>query len=176
MTILFFQRSSPSGKRARPGLPRDCEPRSWRPASDGPPQAGPFLAENLVWFAFDRLGLFATRDFEELTLWREGRLLHRLIATPRWSRFPFMAAADLQLGALWTAPEIRRTGVARAAVAETLRRNARPGRRFWYLADEENQASIRLARACGFRLEGKGQRTRPFGVPLLGAFRMASDG
>ena len=172
MTILFFRWAPPARRRRGPDLPSNCEVRIWRPAADGWPASGPFLGENLIWFAFDRLGLFASREFEELTIWRGGRLLHRQIVTPRWLRFPFMAADDVQIGALWTAPEVRRTGFAAAAVAESLRRHARPGRSFWYLVDEENPASIHLAKACGFRLEGKGRRTSPLGVAIIGRFEL----
>jgi GNAT superfamily N-acetyltransferase len=146
--------------------------RSWRPAHDGPPPLGPHVAENLAWFAFDRLGRFSSHAFEELSVWRGGRLLHRLIVTPRWFRFPFMAADDLQVGALWTAPEARRLGLARAAMREALRRHT--GRSFWYVVDDANAASIGLAEGCGYRMAGAGRRTRPLGVPGLGQFRMES--
>jgi GNAT superfamily N-acetyltransferase len=126
----------------------------------------------MAWYAFDHLGLFASDAFEELALWRNGRLLHRLLVTPRWFRFPFMADADLQIGSLWTAPEARRLGLARAAIAEAHRRNAAPGRCFWYLVDDENRASIRLAEACGYRMVGVGRRTRRLGVRALGQFLM----
>jgi hypothetical protein len=147
---------------------------SWRPAEDGPPPVGPNVAENLAWFAFDRLGLFASRDFEELTVWRDRRLLHRLIVTPRWARFPFMAEGDLQLGAIWTAAEARRAGLAANTMLEAHRRHAAPGRRFWYLADDKNPASTALAEACGYRLVGTGVRTRPFGLRAAGRFVMLS--
>ena len=156
-------------------LPKGCEFRHWRPAEEGPPPPGPHIGENRVWFAFDRLGLFASRAFEELSIWRGEQVLHRLVVTPRWLRFPFMAPGDLQIGALWTAPEARRIGLAAAAICEAHRRNARPGRCFWYLVDGENPASIGLAEACGYRLVGTGQRTRPLGVAALGQFRMTAS-
>ncbi len=92
--------------------------------------------------------------------------------TPRWFRFPFMALGDLQIGALWTEPDARRLGLARAAIAEAHRRHAAPGRCFWYVVDDGNPASISLAEACGYRLVGAGRRTRPLGVSGLGRFRM----
>jgi RimJ/RimL family protein N-acetyltransferase len=147
---------------------------SWGPARDGVPRSAAHLVENIAWFAFDRLGFFASREFEELTVRRDGRLLHRLIVTPRWRRFPFMAEGDLQLGAIWTAPEARRTGLAAMTIREAHRRHAAPGRRFWYLADDGNPASIGLAEACGYRLVGAGVRTRPLGARSLGRFVMQS--
>lgn len=170
LTIRFYRRAA-DGADA-PAWPEGCALVGWRPALDGLPPPGPHCAENLAWFAFDRLGLFAGRDFEALSVVRDGRLLHRLIVTPRWFRFPFMAEGDLQIGALWTAPEARRLGLARAAIAEAHRRHAASGRRFWYVVDGDNAASIGLAEACGYRLAGEGRRTRPLGVRGLGQFRM----
>jgi ribosomal protein S18 acetylase RimI-like enzyme len=171
LTIRFYRRAGDSAEA--PVWPQGCALRSWRPAQDGLP-SGPPLAENLAWFAFDRLGLFASREFETLSVVRDGRLLHRLIVTPRWFRFPFMAEGDLQIGGLWTAPEARRLGLARAAIAEAHRRHAAPGRRFWYVVDDGNAASIGLAESCGYHLAGAGRRTRPLGVQGLGQFRMDS--
>lgn len=172
MTIRFYRRDGGSPAPDAIGLPKGCELRSWRPAKDGLPPPGPNAGENRVWFALDRLGLLASHAFEELSIWRDGTMLHRLIVTPRWFRFPFMAPGDLQVGALWTAPEVRRVGLATAAILEAHRRNAAPGRCFWYLVDGENPASIGLAEACGYHLVGLGRRTRPLGVAPLGQFQL----
>jgi RimJ/RimL family protein N-acetyltransferase len=170
--IRFYRRAAEALDDGAPGWPGQCELRTWRPACDGFPRWTPDAAENLAWFAFDRLGLFASREFEAMSVWRDGRLLHRMIVTPRWLRFPFMAEDDLQVGAIWTSPEARRLGLARAAIHEAHRRHAAPGRWFWYVADDENAASIALAEACGYRLAGEGRRTRPLGVRGLGRFRL----
>jgi GNAT superfamily N-acetyltransferase len=174
VTIRFYRRPGEAPVAEAHGLPPGCAFESWRPARDGLPRSGPDVAEELAWFAFDRLRLFASRDFEALSVSRDGRLLHRLIVTPRWFRFPFMARDDLQIGALWTAPQARRLGLARAAIAEAHRRHDAPGRSFWYVVDDGNAASIALAEACGYRLAGAGRRTRPLGVRCLGRFRMDS--
>ncbi len=171
MSIRFYVRTGPAPPVAA-NLPADGEVKIWRPASDGPPHPGPGALENLAWLAIHRLGLFASDEFEEITIRRGGRRLHRLVVTPRWVRFPFMAPGDLQIGALWTAPEARRSGLARAAIAEAHGRHARVGRSIWYLADEANAASVALADACGYRLAGAGRRTRPLGFAAFGQFRL----
>lgn len=172
VTILFYRRAGDATEAPR--WPDGCELRCWRPASDGFPPPGPSVSENLAWFAFDRLGLFAFHGFEELSVWRQGLFLHRLIVTPRWFRFPFMAEDDLQIGALWTAPETRHCGLAKAAIHEAHWRHAAAGRSFWYVVDGGNTASIALAEACGYRLAGAGRRTRPLGVRGLGQFLIDS--
>ncbi len=174
VTIRFYRREGRSPAQDTLGLPQGCEFKSWRPGEGGLPPGGPHRGENLIWFAFDRLGVFACGAFEELTVWRGGLLLHRLIVTPRWRRFPFMGPDDLQIGGLWTAPESRRIGLATAAIAEAHRRHAASGRRFWFLVDDDNVASIGLAETTGYRLVGTGGRTRPLGVSALGRFRMDS--
>lgn len=99
-------------------------------------------------------------------------MLHRLVVTPRWYRFPFMEIDDLQIGAVWTRPEARGQGLARAAIAEAHRLFGEGPRRFWYVVDAGNSASISLIESCGYRLVGTGLRMRPFGVALLGRFRL----
>ena len=173
MSIRFYVRTG-SAPSVVAEMPPGYELKIWRPESDGSPRAGPGALENLAWLAIHRLGLFASDEFEEITVWRGGRRLHRLVVTPRWLRFPFMAPGDLQVGALWTAPEARRSGLARAAIAEACRRHGRAGRSIWYLADEANAASVALAEACGYRLAGAGRRTRPFGLSAFGHFRLES--
>ena len=173
MSIRFYVRTG-SAPSVAANLPPGCELKIWRPESDGAPRPGPGALENLVWLAIHRLGLFASAEFEEITVWRGGRRLHRLVVTPRWLRFPFMAPGDLQVGALWTAPEARRSGLARASIAEAHQRHARAGRSIWYLADEANAASVALAEACGYRLAGAGRRTRPLGLSAFGQFRLES--
>jgi RimJ/RimL family protein N-acetyltransferase len=170
--IRFYRRAAETPDKGAPAFPEGCELKTWRPACDGFPPWVPDAAENLAWFAFDRLGLFASREFEAMSVWRDGRLVHRMIVTPRWLRFPFMDQDDLQVGAIWTAPEARRLGLARAAIAEAHRRHAAPGRWFWYVADDENAASIALAEACGYQLAGEGRRTKPLGLRGLGQFRI----
>ncbi len=120
----------------------------------------------------DRVGLFAQHDFTELSLWHEGRLVHRLVVTPRWYRFPFMAAADLQIGGLWTASDMRRCGLARAMVVEACRCFGADATRLWFVVAADNQASIRLAEACGFAMFGCGRRTQSFGLHMAGRFRI----
>jgi GNAT superfamily N-acetyltransferase len=169
--IRFFCRDGGAPVPPSLVLPAGCALRIWRPDADGLPPARHCIAENMAWFAFDRLGLFARNDFAELSVWEERRMLHRLIVTPRWFRFPFMAAGDLQIGALWTAPHARRRGLARAAIAAAHRRFSACNR-FWYVTDDANAASVRLALACFYAPIGTGKRTRPLGLAALGRFRI----
>jgi len=171
LTVLFY-RWAGDASPPRTEKPNGVTVRVWRPSEQGlPPPGSRGRASNWVWWAFEALGLFAEPGFTELTLWRDGRRLHRQIATPRWCRFPFMGRGDLQLGDLRTEPEARGQGLARAAIAEALRL-ARHADQVWYLVDARNAASVRLAESAGFQLHGVGRRTRPLGLHAAGRFRL----
>lgn len=167
MSILFYSRLTEDAPTTPIALPEGLTARIWRPAEQGPPPPGSRQPANWVWWAFDQLTIFARPDFAELTLWRGENLLHRLIITPRWFRFPFMDRADLQLGDLWTRPDARGQGLASLGV-ELARRMADPSDRLWYLVEADNAASIRLAARAGYRLTGVGRRSKG----LSGRFRL----
>jgi len=166
--MLFYARA-PAAAPFDAQPPVDIGIRHWRPAIDGPPRRAPMRGRNMCWWGMDRLGLFETHQFTEISLWRWGRMLHRLVLTPRWRRFPFMAPGDLQIGDLWTAPAAQRRGLARAAIAEAHRLAGNAGR-LWYVVDADNAASIALIESCGYRCVGTGRRTRPLGLALAGRF------
>ncbi len=174
MRYLFYRWDG--GEAPSASLPEDLSVSMWRPAADGLPHGESRSGHNLLWWAIDRLGGFASHDFTEITIARNGHPIHQLIVTPKWYRFPDMAAADLQLGGLWTEPRARGQGLARAAVAEVHRRFAGRFGRMWYIVERNNAASIRMIEACGYRLVGEGVRTRPLGIGLLGRFRITRSG
>ena len=142
----------------------------WRPATDGPPPRGSRNIANYFWWLLETSGGFASHDFTELRIEEGGSTIHRLIVSPRWYRFPFMAEGDLQIGDVWTLPSARRRQLARAAISEAHHRFARDGARFWIVASADNAISGALARSCGYRLAAVGRRTRRFGVALFGQF------
>lgn len=166
MSVNFFLNAG--GGVDGPPTPEGVDVRVWRPREQPSP---PLSRQAAVWLQH-RLGLFADDRFAELGLWRGDELLHRLIVTPRWYRFQFMADGDLQLGRLWTNPAHRRKGLALAAINEAHRLFGGPGQRFWYVADARNLASAALAHAAGYDLVGSGRRTHPAGIRLLGRFTM----
>jgi len=169
VTVHFYRRA-PGAHSPRPDLPPDLAIGCWRPEVDGFPKRGSRSVTNLFWWALAASGSLSRRGFCELTIRRQGRLLHRLVVTPRWYRFPFMAARDLQIGSVWTAPAARQQGLARVVIAEAHRRFAGEPVAFWYVTDATNSASAALARACGYELVAVGRRTRRFGSRLFGQF------
>jgi len=175
MTILFYRREMEGTDSVRTELPRDLQLRIWKPAEDGLPQWEMCSARRLAFWLQNEFGCFASKDFAELSIWRERRIIHRLIVTPRWFRFPFMREDDLQVGDVWTLPEERGKGLARAAVAHAHFLFGSPARRFWYVTAADNDASVRLAEASDYRLVGTGRRTRPLGLSPFGRFHLDVD-
>jgi len=171
MSVLFYRRE-PSGATPPAPLPPGVMIRIWRPAEDGAPPRGSRRPQNLVWWGWDLVGVFPQRRFAEISLWREGRLVHRLILTPRWYRFPFMAPQDLQVGDLWTHPDFRGRGLAHVAIDRAHREAAGCAGQLWYLVEADNVASVRLIKSCGYRLVGAGRRVNPLGIGALGQFHL----
>jgi RimJ/RimL family protein N-acetyltransferase len=170
VSLLFFR--LPAGREPISDnlLPADCQMSFWQPALQGLPPTQFRTPGNLVWWGFDKARLFASRDFTLIAIHRGETLLHRLIVTPKWYRFPDMAPRDLQLGDLWTLPEARGQGLARAAVIAACRRFAGRADAMWYIVGEDNEGSRKLIEHCGFDLYGVGRRTAPARVHAFGRF------
>jgi GNAT superfamily N-acetyltransferase len=168
--VNFFQYDTKAAAAPVSELSPDLQIRCWQPDRQGLPPRGSRRFSNYLWWLLTRTGAFARPDFTEIRIERAGRLLHRLIVTPRWYRFPFMPAGDLQVGDLWTLPEARRQGLAQVAVAEAHRRFGDNDAKFWYVADADNAASTALATSCGYRRIATGRRTRRFGTRVLGQY------
>lgn len=152
-------------------LPPGCTIEMWRPSTQGRKPAGFPAFPYGVWALFHSMRVFDTSDYR-IALIRdaEGAVIHRSHVFPRWFRHPFMESRDLQVGDTFTEPEHRNKGLAEAALRFIVQ--ALDGRTLWYVVDHENASSIRVAEKVGFRLVGRGERTKRLGIRLLGAFRM----
>lgn len=142
-------------------------PLRWRPVDDAP-------VRYVVWWLLHLLRVFGNRDYAVLVISHGARAVHRSAVFPRWLRSPFMAPGDLQVGDTWTDPDHRGRGLAALALQCIVAQMQAPARRFWYLVEEENEASIRAVRRAGFTLVGRGERQPRFGVGALGAYRLLS--
>ena len=103
----------------------------------------------------------------------DGRIVHRSIVTPRYFRFPFMKTKDLQIGDVWTDPDQRGKGLALFAIRKILVACGSADRFFWYLVEQENLSSIRVAEKAGLELGGRGAKRSRFGIALLGYYYIA---
>lgn len=138
----------------------------------------PALPDSRVRFRFlfrwvlHRLHVFAGDGCGALLVRDSTRLVHYSGFTPRFWRFPFLADGDLQIGHTWTDPAYRGEGIALFALQTVVRLERKPGRRFWYVVEDVNLASIRVAEKAGFALAGEGTWIKPWGLQLPGSFVM----
>jgi RimJ/RimL family protein N-acetyltransferase len=151
-------------------LGSDYDVELWRPALHS--LVAPDCHGNafVVWTVMHYSHLFANRDYGVLLIHHKGQLVHHSGIFPRYFRFPFMAKDDLQIGDTWTASEYRGKGLATFAVQYTVQWLKKPGRRFWYVTETNNLASIRVIEKSGFVKVGEGSRIKRYRLSVLGAF------
>lgn len=171
MRYLFFNRPL-CGTAGSPEAPAGLTLECWHPTLTCPVPPGLASLPFLLWTGFHYLGLFATRDYGVVLLRLDGRLVHRTCVLPAYFRVPFMGRRDLQAAGIWTAEDQRGRGLGLLALQEVLRHWEHPDRVLWYMAHEENQASLRLAEKAGFRHCGRGARMKRFGLGLLASYRI----
>lgn len=167
---FYVYRAGPS---AAPLVPPDgIQWDVWRPSPLSVPPRAIRSTVNWIWWGFHNLRLFRNRDFAIVMLRRGDRVVHASTIMPRYFRFPFMADADLQIGATWTEPAERGRGLAGFAIDVALQTCHRPGRVFWYVVEDSNVASIRVIEKKNFTLAGRGRRLPRAGLRVLGYFAM----
>ncbi|HKD66101.1 MAG TPA: GNAT family N-acetyltransferase [Candidatus Binataceae bacterium] len=105
-------------------------------------------------------GVFPSPESGAMVLYDGPRLVHYSAFTPRYWRFPFLAGGDLQVGDTWTEPSYRGRGLAKFGLRALLVQTAKPGRRIWYVVQDINRASVKVAEDCGFQLAGTGGRIK----------------
>lgn len=130
--------------------------RFWQPGWLRLRPPGQSLPVALVWWLFDRLGVFAGREYGVMVLEQEGRFVHRSSVFPAFFRFAFVRPGELQIGDTYTVPSARGQGLALMAIQAILGRF--PGRTFWYVTEEDNEASIRVIEKAGFSCVGTGRK------------------
>lgn len=170
---LFFATSRPPTHKKPDDLPDPYTAEFWSPHGVA------ILPDGLNWIpfavwsvVFHHGRVFRNRDYQLLLIRKGGKLVHRSCIFPGYFRFPFMADGDLQVGDTWTDPAERGRGLAVWALTMAIRRLATDGKTVWYICDQDNSASVRVARKVGMKLVGRGVRGRQFGVKLLGKFEI----
>lgn len=144
----------------------------WRPISKSVVPDGVLMMPFAVWWVMHYLHIFANRDYSLFLIYDSKAIVHRSVITPRYFRFPFMAREDLQIGDTWTMPEYRGKGLATFAIQKIVELHKKPGRRFWYVVEEDNIPSIRAVEKTGFVKYGVGVRKKRMGMALFGFFEI----
>ena len=92
-----------------------------------------------------------------------GNMFRAQVFGPSW-RFPFMSESELQIGNVYTHPDHRGAGIAHLGIRyllDTLGEHA-----IWYLTEERNRASVRLAQSLGLIVVGSGYRSTRFPIDV----------
>jgi GNAT superfamily N-acetyltransferase len=107
-------------------------------------------------------GTFPSGDSGAAVIYSGTLLVHYSAFTPRYFRFPFLNARDVQVGDTWTQPLHRGRGLAKQALRHLVVLLSQPERSIWYVVEEINQASVKVAEGCRFQLAGIGRRVKRF--------------
>lgn len=161
-----------------PSIVEDCRiTRWWHPTLGQPFFTRPFDAKLAPYTLMRWLGFFSGPEYGAVFIGKAGQIPdHVSYIFPRFARFPFMGRRDLQIGATFTRPEARGQDLALRAIRDVIARFATPGRRFWYVSDVDNGASIAVIRKAGFSLVGTGRKCPRFGVMALGYYAVENEG
>jgi RimJ/RimL family protein N-acetyltransferase len=99
-----------------------------------------------------------------------NKIIHRSTVSPGYFRFPFMQRNDLIINNIWTSPEYRGKKLAPFAIRKIAELFRLPGRVFWYVVNEDNRSSIKVAEEAGFLRLGEGIRQRRTGVQMFAKY------
>jgi RimJ/RimL family protein N-acetyltransferase len=169
--VLFFEGSPELAPTPSP-LASGYESLFWRPSLHRICPPGCSLYPFLIWWLMHLLWLFRNREYGVFLIRNGSQWVHRSVVTPGFFRFPFMDVGDLQVGDVWTAESERGRGLASFALLSILNADRHRQRSYWYLVDESNLASIRVAERANFRRTALGTRTSRCGVRFFGAYRI----
>lgn len=172
--IIFLAHESQETTNPEP-LPDEYETAFWRPSFTQRCPPGVHGSSFIVWWLFHIARVFANQDYGVLLVRRNGHVVHRSTVTPPYFRFPFMQRDDLQVGDTWTQEEERGKGLATWALRSIVAAEPQTVRRYWYLTEEINHPSLKVAARAGFRKIGTGVRTSRFGLRILGSYQLREE-
>jgi lipopolysaccharide/colanic/teichoic acid biosynthesis glycosyltransferase/RimJ/RimL family protein N-acetyltransferase len=176
MTTSFYVLRPDTHRTAPDALGADYTCVLWRPAPWRLVPRGVPLIPFVVWWLMHYARGFRNRGYGLCLIYGRGELVHRSGVFPGYLRFPFMGAADLQIGDTWTHADHRNQGLATYAVRTITSAWSQPDRTFWYLVDTANPASARVVEKLGFERVGFGTKHPRFGMGVLGAYEIDSTG
>jgi RimJ/RimL family protein N-acetyltransferase len=154
-------------------LPASYRSRAWRPSPLCPTPPGPFAPRLVFWYAMHALHGFHNRDYGALLIEQNGHAVHRSLVFPPYFAFPFMDQVDLQIGLTFTEPTHRGQHLAAIAIRAAVTAFDAAGRTFWYVAEAENEPSIRAAKRAGLSPFGLLEKRPRFGLGTLGSYHLA---
>ncbi len=128
--------------RAAVTLPNGYSCEMWRPELLRlVPKGLPFFPF-AVWWILHMMHVFANRAYGVFVIRHDNRIVHRSVITPRYFRFPFMGAVDLQVGDTWTDPAERGKGLATIALERVVSMQSSCRSTCWYVVEPDNISTL----------------------------------
>ena len=124
-----------------------------------------------VWWLMHHARVFRNRDFHVVMMKHGDKVVHYSLVSPDYYRFPFMADRDLTVGDSWTDPAHRGKGLYTYVLKRVAAKFHRPGRKIWTIHAEGNEGSRKSFTRAGYQYVGDVERTKRFGLRLLGQYR-----
>jgi len=147
----------------------------WSPLLTEPRPSGSKDMVYLIYSAINALALFPNQHYGAIVIRdANGTLCHTSMVVPPSPRFPFMGQDDVQIGATWTSPVMRGSGLATRALLEAARLYANGRRSLWYLCEATNLASQKVAENAGFACIGRGRKKPRLGLRALGFYSVTA--
>lgn len=172
--LVFSSDGAPSAPLGEP--PSGYRFETWTPALRRVRPRGLPLVPFAFWWGLHQLSLFGNRDYAMVLGWRGDSLVHYLAIVPGYFRFPFVGPNDLQIAVVWTDPDHRGKRLAPFAIDMAMRFRGAAGRRFWYMAAEDNVASLKTARRAGMERAGRAVRPDRPGLGRLRPYEFRPEG
>jgi ribosomal protein S18 acetylase RimI-like enzyme len=120
--------------------------------------------------------VFRNRDFAAILIKDDSRIVSQLVLFPSYYAFPYMHENDVQIGYVATDAKYRGRGLAKRAVSHALALRQKTGGRVFYIADEQNAASLSVAEPLGFTRMGVATHRRlPFLPRGLGRYELIAS-
>ena len=124
----------------------------------------------ILWGIFSFIWSLQRKPYEVHILYKDSQVVHYSVVLPKCYKFPFMNKKDIEIGPCWTHPDYRGKGIYPKMLNVICNRFAKNKENAWIFCEENNHASQRGILKAGFSFVGKGEKTKPFGMGLLGKY------
>ncbi len=150
-------------------LPKEFQLHLWKPSMSIIPPKGLRKISTIIWICFHYFLIFKNKKLGIIYITHKGDIVSRLLIMPGYFRFPFMGPNDLQIGDIWTCSSHRGEGLASCSLSYALKLFEKKAQSIFYIVEDTNNISIKLAVSCGFKLIATGVKKNLF-ISFIGYY------